>query len=708
MSRYVLSTGSLLCCALTDVQNFGAAGDGVTDDTAAINNAISSGGRCTSGSGCGSTSTSPAVIYFPPGTYKVSTPILALYQSQLIGDARNPPTLLASSNFAGFAVIDGNPGYGSTNNFFRSVRNFVIDLRQAPVNGATGLHWQVAQATSLMNIVFQMSTAAGNQQQGIFMEDGSGGFMGDLVFNGGKFGAWMGNQQFTVRNVTFNNAQTGVTINNCQVGFDIATSSDTTSQAVGAEAIVDAVVTNTPIFVRNALSSGGSLHGSLVLSNVHLTNVPTAVGIVGGATLLAGTTGTTTITSWAQGNVYSGNSPSTSFVQGNIPAISKPSSILDSSGRIFGKTHPQYANYAVNQFISVKSQGAKGDGQTDDTQAIKNIFAQYAGCKIIFFDAGVYIVSETITIPAGTQVVGEAWTVIMGSGSAFTDYNNPQVVVRVGDAGSTGIVEITDIIFSVRGPSAGAIVVEWNVHEPAGQQGGAGTWDTHIILGGTIGSNLQNQQCAKQTNTGNNCFAAFLALHLTAQSTAYLEGMWVWLADHDIDVAGGPQISLYSGRGIMSESQGPVWFIGTASEHHVEYQYYLNGAQNHYIGLAQTETPYFQPSPVPPAPFVLNTQYNDPAVGPGAAWALTVTNSQNILIFGAGFYSFFSNYDTSTCEPNFDCQQQLVNIDTASTIGIYSLSTVDATWMLSVNAQGIINEANNHNGFQQTLTSWTR
>lgn len=30
--------------------------------------------------------------------------------------------------------------------------------------------------------------------------------------------------------------------------------------------------------------------------------------------------------------------------------------------------------------------------------------------------------------------------------------------------------------------------------------------------------------------------------------------------------------------------------IGTASEHHVFYQYSLVGASNHYIGLAQTET----------------------------------------------------------------------------------------------------------------------
>lgn len=168
----------------------------------------------------------------------------------------------------------------------------------------------------------------------------------------------------------------GITINNCQVGIDILTSSDSTSQAVGAEAIVDAVVTNTPVFVRNSQSSQGSLHGSLVLNNIKLTNVPTAVGLVGGSTILAGTTGTTTIDSWVQGNVYNGNSPTKKFTQGNIASIQKPSVLLDGSGRIFGKSHPQYADYAVDQFISVKSQGAKGDGKTDDTQAIKNVLAQ--------------------------------------------------------------------------------------------------------------------------------------------------------------------------------------------------------------------------------------------------------------------------------------------------------------------------------------------
>lgn len=160
-----------------------------------------------------------------------------------------------------------------------------------------------------------------------------------------------------------------------QVGFDLSTGGTTQSdQTVGAEAIIDAVVTNTPIFVRSSTASAGSLKGSLVLNNIKLNNVPTAVGVVGGTTVLAG--GTTTIASWGQGNVYSGTSGTKTFTQGNVPAPTKASSLLDSAGRIFGKTRPQYGAYAVSQFVSARDQGAKGDGKTDDTAAIKSLLSK--------------------------------------------------------------------------------------------------------------------------------------------------------------------------------------------------------------------------------------------------------------------------------------------------------------------------------------------
>lgn len=44
------------------------------------------------------------------------------------------------------------------------------------------------------------------------------------------------------------------------------------------------------------------------------------------------------------------------------------------------------------------------------------------------------------------------------------------------------------------------------------------------------------------------------------------QGTWVWLSDHDLDIKGEKQISLFSGRGVLSQSKGPVWMIGTAGD----------------------------------------------------------------------------------------------------------------------------------------------
>lgn len=74
-----------------------------------------------------------------------------------------------------------------------------------------------------------------------------------------------------------------------KVGFDLATGSATynAAQGVGAETIIDAMITNTPIFVRWSEPPTGTLDGSLVLNNIRLNNVPTAVGVVNGQVLVS-------------------------------------------------------------------------------------------------------------------------------------------------------------------------------------------------------------------------------------------------------------------------------------------------------------------------------------------------------------------------------------------------------------------------------------
>lgn len=167
--------------------------------------------------------------------------------------------------------------------------------------------------------------------------------------------------------------------------------------------------------------------------------------------------------------------------------------------------------------------------------------------------------------------------------------------------------------------------------------------------------------------------------------------------------------------------------IGTASEHHVLYQYSLVGASNHYLGLAQTESvrpsahfpnvvltnirtttqPYFQPSPAPPSPFTSLSSFNDPTFpnGLNQAWALHVQSSSNILVFGAGFYSFFQSYDQA-CDNTENCQSQIVDVEGGG-VAIYSLNTVFVTGQVSVGGAPVVMASGNRNGLSSTVTVWT-
>lgn len=107
-------------------------------------------------------------------------------------------------------------------------------------------------------------------------------------------------------------------------------------------------------------------------------------------------------------------------------------------------------------------------------------------------------------------------------------------VIKVGEAGQKGTVELQDLIFTSKGETAGALFVQWNLE--AEGPGRAGIWDCHIRVGGTDGSGLTSRECPQlRAGVAPGCKGGSMMMHLTPSGSGYFENAWLWVADHDLD-----------------------------------------------------------------------------------------------------------------------------------------------------------------------------
>ena len=216
----------------------GAAGDGVTDDTAAILRALNANQSGVDGS---NVSRSARVVYLPAGTYLVSDTLIVWFWTALIG---NPlpgctSTLLLAPGAPGFSdptgglqmkpVVVANGGFnvsaehgawwdvqstsgGHANDlFYASVRDISI-VTGANNSGAVGLYWPVAQQTAVRNVRIDLSAsgAIGLDMAGVgyganghpFLPSiGGGGVVDSLTIRGGRVGLRLAGSQWTYTNI---------------------------------------------------------------------------------------------------------------------------------------------------------------------------------------------------------------------------------------------------------------------------------------------------------------------------------------------------------------------------------------------------------------------------------------------------------------------------------------------------------------------------
>lgn len=136
------------------------------------------------------------------------------------------------------------------------------------------MHWAQSQATYIRNVTIDV----GDGDTGIFGENGSGGFIGDITVIGGNTGLEFGNQQWTFRGLTvvasrvqclnlFWNwafAFVGLNLTGCPVGIQF------TGGAAGSLMLLDSSATNVDTVVTTDFPASvpGILIERLALNNV--------------------------------------------------------------------------------------------------------------------------------------------------------------------------------------------------------------------------------------------------------------------------------------------------------------------------------------------------------------------------------------------------------------------------------------------------------
>jgi len=344
------------------------------------------------------------------------------YYTQCVDDANNLPTILGSPNFFGIGLLDSDPylPYAvswsqNQNNFWRHVRKFVLDMTQMPTSGGYhGVHWQVAQGTLLQNIVINMAENVPNNTQIVCViknkrlrstkHDNRASLWtmvleACLIFNGGGIGLFTGNQQWTARNLTFNNCGTAIfqnwnwvfnyksiTINDCDIGIDMTQGANVpaTVSIVLLDSVMNNVATAGILTSFNTRSTPVSA-AALVLDTVDFVNTP--VGIMSSINQTVLLEGNSLGNSYVQGRAYSafesqqqvGNltryEPAATGARVQTTAIPppKPASLLTPTGTIYERSKPQYEGVPVESFVSILDYGCIGDGVTDTTQCVRTI-----------------------------------------------------------------------------------------------------------------------------------------------------------------------------------------------------------------------------------------------------------------------------------------------------------------------------------------------
>jgi hypothetical protein len=351
----------------------GAAGDGVTDDTDALEKAVGSPAKGIKGS---------RAIYIPDGTYLVRRPLVVGDKKKYIqGQSRRGTVIRLADRCPGFDdperpvfMLDMKGKQHFAQNFYVHLHNVTFDVG-AGNPGAGGVMYHTNNGGMLSNVAVRSSDPAGAGAVGISMDHNPGngrvrdvrvdGLDVGVRVTGGMHGMYLENLILTgQRTVGFANRGNTVAVRRLvsrntvpaveNTGFMALLDADCTGGSADAPAVRNTGL----LFARNVRTAG---YAAAVESRTKAGEATVAGPAV------------EEFTSEAPKRLFPG--PARSL---NLPVADPPAVPLG----------------PVEELANVKDFGSVGDYKSDDTAAIQK--AIDSGRETIWFPWGLYVVRDTL------------------------------------------------------------------------------------------------------------------------------------------------------------------------------------------------------------------------------------------------------------------------------------------------------------------------
>ena len=384
------------------------------------------------------------ILFIPEGKYLISKTIHVPAAIRLIGYGKNRPEIVLGKN---------TPGFQTEQNYMIWFTGGLAQPDRPPQDAGAGTFY-----SALSNI--NMRIESGNPQAvAIRAHFAQHGFIShcNLYIGNGKAGIYdVGNE---IENVRFYGGDYGINSGRTSPGwpmmmvdtyFEEQRKAAILAREVGF-AIVNMYVKNTPVafemeqnrvdrlHIENSYFENISKAGIMVsvennafsqlnLMNVHCKNFPVLIQYLPSGKKEEVKETAYTVRDYTYGLVMSDlNTPSEFSVVRDIVPLARfaPSTVRDI---------PELP--AMDTWVNIRDLGAKGDGETDDTEAFRKAIARH---KNIYVPQGWYRITETIRMQPGTRLIGlhpfGTQFVIRESEPAFSGFGAPKPMIESSEGG---------------------------------------------------------------------------------------------------------------------------------------------------------------------------------------------------------------------------------------------------------------------------------